>query len=106
MIGVLLTSTCYYDGIEQDTFADRVEELVSSIKSLKEHIRVPYELIIADNSPPDKIPTEKILQFCPERSAFKRIPLVVCSWEDIIAAEPTRCSFVRLLLFQAVPLPV
>lgn len=24
MIGVLVTSTCYYDGIEQDTFADRV----------------------------------------------------------------------------------
>lgn len=72
MIGVLLTSTCYYEGIDRKTFAGRVEELVTSIKSLDKHIRAPYELIIADNSPPDKIPTEKILELCPERTLFLR----------------------------------
>ena len=72
MIGVLLTSTCYYEGIEPECFSDRVQELVKSITSLKNHIRGEYELIIADNSPPDKVPTEKILEFCPERTLFLR----------------------------------
>ena len=72
MIGVLLTSTCYYEGIDKPTFADRVEELVKCIASIKEHIRAPYELIIADNSPKDRVPTERILAFCPERTIFLR----------------------------------
>ncbi len=72
MIGVLLTSTCWYEGITKEIFGARVEELVNSIIAVKQHIRGPYELIIADNSPPDKIPTEKILGFCPERTLFLR----------------------------------
>jgi len=72
MTGVLLTSTCYYDGIDRKSFTDRVEELVKCILSLKNRVSEPYELIIADNSPPDKVPTEKIFEFCPERTLFLR----------------------------------
>ncbi len=72
MIGVLLTSTCYYEGIDSQTFSDRVEELVQCIVSVKEHIRSPYELIIADNSPKDRVPTEQLLAFCPEKTIFLR----------------------------------
>lgn len=72
MIGVLLTSSCFYEGISKEDFSCRVQELISSILSLKEHIRSPYELIIADNSPPDRVPTEKILEFCPEKTLFIR----------------------------------
>ncbi|GMT42854.1 MAG: hypothetical protein IEMM0002_1265 [bacterium] len=72
MIGVLLTSTCYYDGIDKKTFSERVQELLDSILSLKRRIRTPYELIIADNSPPDRVPTEKILEFCPAHTLFIR----------------------------------
>ncbi len=72
MIGVLLTSTCWYEGVTKEVFAARVEELVTCIAGVKQHIRQPYELIIADNSPPDKIPTEKIMGFCPERTLFLR----------------------------------
>jgi len=72
MIGVLLTSTCYYPNIEKQTFADRVDELAYSINRLDNHIRSPYELIIADNSPPDHVPSEKILKLRPASTIFIR----------------------------------
>lgn len=72
MIGVLLTSTCWYDGIDKDTFAARVEELVKCIFALSGHISQPYELIIADNSPAGKAPSEQILELCPPDTVLMR----------------------------------
>ncbi|MFQ5558985.1 MAG: hypothetical protein ACE5FU_00170 [Nitrospinota bacterium] len=72
MLGVLLTSTCYYPGIQKNVYVDRIDELVRSILSLKLHIKTPYELMILDNSPPDHIPTENILKVCPPNTRFIR----------------------------------
>tara|TARA_B100000315_G_scaffold28481_1_gene24273 strand:+ start:9995 stop:10789 length:795 start_codon:yes stop_codon:yes gene_type:complete len=72
MLGVLLTSTCYYENIDKETFSDRVEELVNNIVTLEKHVNQPFELIVADNSPPDCAPTEKILQFRPKNTLFIR----------------------------------
>ncbi|MBI5814761.1 MAG: hypothetical protein HZB29_04040 [Nitrospinae bacterium] len=72
MIGVLLTSTCWYEGIDKETFAARVEELVKCITTLRGHISQPYELIIADNSPAGKMPSEQILELCPPGAIMLR----------------------------------
>jgi hypothetical protein len=50
MIGVLLTSTCFFPGIDKQTFSDRVEELAHSISTLEKYVHQPFELIVADNS--------------------------------------------------------
>jgi hypothetical protein len=73
MIGVLLTSTCFYNGIDEKTFEDRIEELLVNILSLKKHVNQEFELIIADNSPPDCIPTEIILKLCSQTTLFIRL---------------------------------
>ena len=72
MIGVLLTSTCYYKNIDKKIFSDRVEELVNNITTLEKYIKQPFELIIADNSPADLIPTEQILKIRPKNTLFIR----------------------------------
>ncbi|VAX25321.1 hypothetical protein MNBD_NITROSPINAE02-666 [hydrothermal vent metagenome] len=72
MIGVLLTSTCYFRGISKKQLNERCEDLANCIVSLPKHIDQPYELIIADNSTPDLIPTEKLLTMCPDNTTFIR----------------------------------
>lgn len=72
MIGVLLTSTCWYEGITKEVYSDRVHELADCIRSVKARVRGPYEMIIADNSPPDRVPTEQILSLCPPDALFLR----------------------------------
>ncbi len=72
MIGVLMTSTCHYPGIDKQPFSDRVEELCHSMSTLERCISQPFELIVADNSPADCVPTEKILNLRPRRTLFLR----------------------------------
>jgi hypothetical protein len=72
MIGVLLTSTCFYPGTDGQSFSDRVQELCHSISTLDKYVPRPFELIIADNSPADCVPTEKILKLRPCHTLFIR----------------------------------